>query len=841
MKQIYLVDGNSFVYRAFFATPYLSNSKGMPTNAIYAFINMLKKLISERKPEGLVVVWDSRVPSFRVQISAEYKATRPPMPGNLSLQFPYVKAIVDAMGIPTLEKEGFEADDIIATLVRRLEKEDARVIVVTSDKDIMQLACDSVTIFDSMKNMDMGREEVAEKFGIDPCLIPDFLALAGDTSDNIPGVPGIGEKTARDLISTFGALEDIYAHVDEVKKPSVRQKLLDNRDRAEMSKQLATLHVDVPLDIRLEGMVVSDPDLVELRRIYRDLEFTSLYREIKVEEEASGHEEVATSDELSREAVGVVASIQGRCPYDVVLDRFALSDGNKVFYSEKMDELFGALSRARNAAVHNLKPLYLAAVKHDVDLTCALFDTMLAVYLINPARKEYSIQSILSELLGVDMNGDDQREALVRSAFHLPRLKEELLRRLDEMGLRDLFYDIEMPLVEVLARMECLGVRVDRKALLDLSRDFDGRLNKIIAHIYELAGETFNINSPQQLVRILFHRFNLPVIKKTKTSLSTDNEVLQTLSDLHPLPREILEYRMLTKLKSTYVDSLQTLIHQATGRIHASFNQMVVATGRLSSSDPNLQNIPIKGIEGKKIREAFIPEDGFLFVSSDYSQIELRVLAHISEDELLVEAFRNDEDIHNRVASEVFRVDPDNVTPAMRRTAKVINFGIVYGISGFGLAKELGVGPKEAQAYIDAYFERHTGIRAYIERTVAEAREKGFVRTLFGRIRYIPELSNSDTNVRQFGERTAMNTPIQGTAADIIKMAMVNIYRKMRERGYRSRLILQIHDELVFEIPEAEMEEMETLIRQEMEHVCDLQVPLKVSIGRGKNWAEAHD
>jgi DNA polymerase I len=384
-------------------------------------------------------------------------------------------------------------------------------------------------------------------------------------------------------------------------------------------------------------------------------------------------------------------------------------------------------------------------------------------------------------------------------------------------------------------------VKVERKALAVLSRDFDSRLNGIVAKIYDLAGETFNINSPQQLVQILFHRLNLPPIKKTKTSLSTDNEVLQTLSDLHPLPKEILEYRMLTKLKSTYVDSLHTLIHPESGRIHASFNQMVVATGRLSSSDPNLQNIPIKGVEGKKIREAFVPEEGFLLVSSDYSQIELRVLAHISEDELLIDAFRNDQDIHSRVAQEVFRVGPDDVTSAMRRTAKVINFGIVYGISGFGLSKELGVSPREAQIYIDVYFERHRGIKDYIDRIVAEAKEKGFVRTLFGRIRYIPELSNADINVRQFGERTAMNTPIQGTAADIIKMAMVNIHRRIRDAKSRTRLIMQIHDELVFEVPVGEIQDMEELIRAEMENVCPLRVPLKVSVGKGKNWAEAHD
>ena len=841
MKRIFLVDGNSFVYRAYFATPYLSNSKGMPTNAIYAFINMLKKLRAEKKPDGLVVVWDSKVPSFRVQISEQYKATRPPMPGNLSLQFPFVKDIVEKMGVPTLEMEGFEADDIIATCVRRLEKEDVEVVVVTSDKDLMQLACDSVTIFDSMKNAMMKTAEVAEKFGIDPCLIPDYLALAGDTSDNIPGVPGIGDKTARELVSTFGPIDEIYAHVDDIKKPALRQKLTENRDRADLSKRLATLHVDVPLDIDLEGMTVREPDLSELRKVYRDLEFTSLYKEIKGGDEEAGVEEAASLEAIAAHAMAVVAGIEGRCPYDVVFKRLAVSDGKGVFYSEKEEDLFAVLASPRDVIVHNLKPLILAAIRAGIDPHPRFFDTMLALYLINPSRKDYGLEGILDEFFDVEIAGDGGKQSFGKGAFYLPRLREELERRLGEMGLSDLFFNIEMPLVEVLAHMECLGVRVDRRALASLSRDFDSRLNAIVTKIYDLAGETFNINSPQQLVRILFHKLDLPPVRKTKTSLSTDNEVLQTLSDLHPLPAEILEYRMLTKLKGTYVDALPTLIHQSTGRIHAAFNQMVVATGRLSSSDPNLQNIPIKGVEGRKIREAFVPAEGFLLVSSDYSQIELRVLAHVSKDELLADAFRNDEDIHNRVASEVFKVDPASVTPAMRRTAKVINFGIVYGISGFGLSRELGVSPREAQAYIDAYFERHRGIREYIERVVAEAREKGFVRTLFGRIRYIPELKNADVNVRQFGERTAMNTPIQGTAADIIKMAMVNIHRKIKEQNRRSRLIMQIHDELVFEVPADEIEEMEAMIRHEMEHVCPMSVPLKVSVGKGRNWAEAHD
>jgi DNA polymerase-1 len=841
MKRIYLVDGNSFVYRAFFATPYLSSSKGMPTNAIIAFVNMIRKLINEKKPDGLVVVWDSKAPSFRAQLSEDYKATRPPMPGNLSLQFPYVKTIVELMGIRTIEKEGFEADDIIATLVRRLETEDLEVVVVTSDKDLMQLVGDSVTIYDSMKNAVMQKEEVSEKFGIDPCLISDFLALSGDTSDNIPGVPGIGDKTARELVSTYGGLDDIYGHIDEIKKPSGRQRLIDNRDRAYLSKELATLRLDVPIDIDQEGMGLREPDLPELRKMYRELELTSLYKEIKTDEEDGfPMEEAGSIDDLGKTSLFMLARTRGRCPYDLVVDLFAVSDGKAVFVSEDEDDLFAAVAGAEEMAIHNLKPLYVGAAKRAIDLKPRFFDTMLAVYLINPSRKDYGIEGVLSEYLNVDINGEGERQSIARSASCLGLLKDELSRLLGEKGLSRLFYDIEMPLIEVLAEMECYGVRVDRSALAALSRDFDSRLNGIVSRIYDIAGETFNINSPKQLVRILFNKLNLPPVKKTKTSLSTDNEVLQTLSDLHPLPAQILEYRMLAKLKSTYVDSLHTLIHQVTGRIHTSFNQMIVATGRLSSSDPNLQNIPIKGVEGKKIRAAFVPDEGFILLSSDYSQIELRVLAHISGDKLLIDAFRNDQDIHSRVAQEVFGVDADHVTPEMRRTAKVINFGIVYGISGFGLSKELGVGPREAQEYIDAYFARHAGIRAYIEKTVAEAREKGFVRTLFGRIRYIPELANSDVNVRQFGERTAMNTPIQGTAADIIKMAMVNIHHKIKEKRSLTRLIMQIHDELVFEVPETEVPETEELIRYEMENVCPLSVPLKVSIGKGSNWAQAH-
>jgi DNA polymerase-1 len=842
MKRLFLIDGNSYVYRAFFATPHLSNSKGMPTNAIYAFINMLKKLRNEQKPDGLVVIFDSKAPSFRMEISNEYKAQRPSMPSNMSIQFPYIKMIIKGMGIPVLEKEGFEADDVIATLVRKVGHADDHVYIVTSDKDMMQLVSDSVTICDTMKNAMLGEKEVVEKFGISPRRIADFLALSGDTSDNIPGVAGIGDKTARDLLTEFESIEDIYDHLERVQKPVMREKLRASRDMAFMSKSLATLRTDVPLNDEETDLAFREQDNKGLRSIFRELEFMGLYREIPAESESERPVwgPLALHD-VAGKSIALLCAISGRCPYDVQIGGFALSDGKGIFHSNDEEELFRALDEASDVIVHNAKPLWIDAKKKGRAIDRPLFDTMLAVYLINALRKEYSLETILEEFIDVAVQRGEDEEGLTSRVPYLIELGDVLQEKMKAMEVLDLFFRVEMPLVEVLAHMECAGVKVDRHILHDLSRDFDKRLATIMKKVHELAGEPFNINSPQQLSHILFDRLNLPPVKKTKTSFSTDNEVLQILSEQHPLPAEILEYRTLAKLKGTYIDTLHTFIHPQSGRIHASFNQMVVATGRLSSSDPNLQNIPIKGVEGRKIREAFIAEEGFLLLSSDYSQIELRVLAHMSQDEVLVNAFLTDEDIHAAVAQDVFKVSPSEVTGAMRRSAKVINFGIVYGISGYGLSRELGVGPKEAQAYIDRYFERHRGVKAYIERTMEEARENGFVRTLFGRVRYIPEIHNQDMSVRQFGERTAMNTPIQGTAADIIKMAMVAIYRRMKEKRVASRLIMQIHDELVFEVREDEMELMEEIVRHGMEHACELCVPLKVTMGKGKNWALAHD
>lgn len=862
-KRVFLVDGNSYLYRAFYATPYLSNSKGLPTNAAYAFLNMIKKLLNEEKPDTLVVVFDSKVPSFREEISKDYKSQRPPMPDNLSTQIPYVKALVEAMGLPMLEQEGFEADDIIGTVVERLKGHDADIYIVTSDKDMMQFVSDRVSIVDTMKGIRMGVGEVEEKMGLKPSLVTDYLALAGDASDNIPGVPGVGDKTARELISTLGSLEDIYANLDRVERPSLKEKLLQGKDLAFMSKQLATIRLDVPIDTDIETLTQRPPDMKRLKGLYRQLEFTSLYKETKSGSEQKRIPDEIELDRLDRESVALMVNFRGRNNRDTTLDHFAAFDGKGAFFSDQERDLLNITLDAGALTTHNLKPLLVLAMQNDrgpgadafsgQDLfqtparhadhfldPAHCFDTMLAAYLVNPLRKDYSISALIEEYLDVEITAGDPKQRTMDAVQYLFELKDLFLETMKEVGLIDLFDHIEMPLVEVLAAMEHTGVKVDRGRLLDLSRDFDGQLNTLIKDIYALAGEPFNINSPQQLQKVLFETLRLPPQKKIKTGYSTDTEVLEILSAFHPLPREILEYRMFTKLKNTYIDVLPTLINPRTGRIHASFNQMVVATGRLSSSDPNLQNIPIRGEEGMKIREAFVPEDGYILMSSDYSQIELRVLAHISQDPLLVETFLKDEDIHTRVAGEVFKVPAGEVTHDMRRTAKVINFGIIYGISSYGLSKQLGVHPKDAQKYIDDYFEKHRGVRQYIDGVLEEARNTGFVRTLVGRLRYIPELTNPDANVRQLGERAAMNTPIQGTAADIIKMAMVNIFRRIKEGRLASRLIMQIHDELVLEVKEEETGIMEEIVRFEMENAITLSVPLRVSLGKGKSWAEAH-
>ncbi len=838
-KRVYLVDGNSYLYRAFYATPHLSNSTGIPTNAIYAFVSMIKKLRNNENPDTLIIIFDSRGPSFREEIFGDYKAQRPPMPDNLSLQIPYVKKIIDAMGLPVLEKEGFEADDIIATITEHFKAhDDVITFIVTSDKDMMQLVGDRVRIFDSMKNILIGEAEVVEKFGVAPVNIVDYLSLCGDSSDNIPGVPGIGGKTARELVSTMGSVEDIYGNLEKVGRRSVKEKLIAGKEKAELSKKLATLKYDVPVETGVENLSQRAGDPEALRNIYRELEFTTLYREIRIEGAVKKEVIEKTLAELRTDRVAVVASFQGKNAGNLRLDTFAASDGEGVFLSTNKEDLLALFSAAREIIAHNVKPFFIVA--GDALRERKVFDTMLAAYLVNPMRKDHTLGAILEEYLDTETGAIDTASSLRDMAGHLTGLADTLSAKMEALALSDLFFKTELPLVEVLADMELAGVRVDRKKLNELSREFDGRLTGIVKDIYSHSDGPFNINSPQQLSRVLFDTLGLTPVKKTKTGYSTDTEVLETLSAGHPLPGKVLEYRTLTKLKNTYIDVLPTLISPHTGRIHTTFNQMVVATGRLSSSDPNLQNIPIRGEEGLKIRQSFVPDDGHMLLSSDYSQIELRVLAHLSKDPELIETFHRNEDIHSTVAQGVFGVGADGVTQDMRRVAKVINFGIIYGMSAFGLAKELGVPQREAQHYIDGYFDRHRAVRAFMDNVIEQAREKGFVKTLFGRTRFLPEMNNSDQSVRQLGERAAMNTPIQGTAADIIKLAMINIHRAIRQRKLSSRLILQIHDELLFEVVRDEADTMENMVMHEMENVISLDVPLTVSIGRGHSWAEAH-
>ncbi len=834
-KRLFLVDGNSFLYRAYFATPYLATSRGLPTNATYAMTNMILKLLKEKKPDFLLVIFDSKVPSFRHAISREYKAQRKPMPQSLSVQIPYVKSIIEALGIPIIEIEGYEADDIIGTIVEKMRNEPLEIYIVTGDKDLMQVVRNNVYIYDTMRNMIYGEREVFERFGVGPSQICDFLALAGDSIDNIPGVPGIGKKTAQILIEKFGTIEKIYERIEEIDKDSIREKLLKGKEAAFLSKELATIRRDVEIG-ELDLNAKKEPDLKKLKSLFRELEFSSLYKEIQIEEHVELRWDEIEVEKIGLEKVSVFANFQTGPGQFPKLSSFAIYDGQKVSYSEKREEMERILNGAKELVLHNSKDFLLAGFDLDLNKT---FDVMLSSYLLNPLKKDLTPSAVISEYLEIDIKGESGKAQYFEIAKALHKLKEVLTLKMEELDLKSLYYNVEMPLVEVISEMEKTGIKLDPVKLMDFSRELGDRIERLTKSIYELSGVEFNLNSPQQLSKVLFHILKLRPVKRTKKGYSTDMEVLEELIDEHPIVRLLLEYRTLSKLKSTYIDTLPGWINPKTKRIHASFNQMNVATGRLSTSNPNLQNIPIRGEEGKKIREAFIAEEGFLLMSSDYSQIELRILAHLSKDEALLDAFMRGEDIHNEVAAQFFGVKKEEITPDMRRVAKVVNFGIIYGISAYGLAKELGISQGEAQRYIDEYFKVHKGVKEYMERVVKDAEEKGYVKTLYGRIRYIPELFSPDPKVRQLGIREAMNTPIQGTAADIIKLAMVNIHRRKKSLGLSSRLVLQIHDELLFEVKEEEKEIMEELVKEEMEKVVNLIVPLKVSLGFGKNWAEA--
>ena len=860
---IVLVDGSNYIYRAFYAIPLLTNSKGFPTNAIYGFTNMLLKLLRDLAPDYIVMTFDLKGPTTRHEEFADYKATRKPMPDDLIPQIPFIKDVVRGFSISVLEKQGVEADDIIGTLTVQASKRGWRTAVISGDKDLMQLVDENVTMIDTMKDKTYDVAAVKERFGVGPDKVVEILGLMGDTSDNIPGVPGIGPKTAQRLIEEYGSVEEVIKNSENLRNVKLRETFRTYAEQARLSHQLASIRKDIEIDFDLQDAAIKEPDKEILSRLFSEFEFSSLLQEIKRDTEKVAKEYKQVLDKKSLEELVALLQNSREISCEVVWEKnpptdligIAVSDGSDAFYVPlghtnaqtqlPAKEVFAALAPVLSDSKikkygHDLKNtlVFLAALAVDMQ---AAEDVMLAAYLLNPAKNSYELAELAWEYLHEQVptpndvaggKGKTYPLALVpvekmtayagERADAIFALAPTLAAKLKKIDAIDLFREVEMPLLYVLTAMEKKGVLVDTSLLKQMSVELGQLLSISEEKIFRLAGEKFNINSPKQLQIIFFEKLKLPPGKKTKEGFSTDVDVLSYLALSHELPAEILAYRSLAKLKSTYVDALPALINPQTGRIHTSYNQTVTATGRLSSSNPNLQNIPIRTLEGKRIRQAFIAAPDCLLISADYSQIELRVLAHLSEDETLLEAFSSGEDIHSRTASDIFGVFPQMVNADMRRQAKVINFGILYGMSAFGLARELGVSMKLAQEYIDGYFQRYKKVRIYLDGILEGARRDGFVCTLLNRRRYLPELKSKIPSVRQFAERMAINTPIQGTAADLIKVAMVNIAHLLSKKNLAARLIMQVHDELVVEAPVAEKEEVMKLVKKEMEEVIKL-------------------
>ncbi len=858
-SKLYLVDGMSHVYRAFYAIQGLTARDGQPTNAVYGFTNMLRKLISEEKPEYLGVAVDVPGPTIRHEKFADYKATRRPMPDDLIVQIPSILEVCSVLQVPVLSHQGYEADDVIGTLTQKATAAGLVVVIVTIDKDMYQLVDDRVTILDT-RNMDrLDADRVEEKFGVPPKLMVDVLSLVGDSSDNVPGAPGIGAKGAVQLISEYGSLDRLLEHRDEIKRKTYRESLQNFEDQIRDSQELVTIHRDLPLELNLDDLRMTEPNQEEARRLFSDLEFVSLLEDLlpqRTADEAnyrqiSSWAEVADLN-LENRSLAVQVSSHGQ-----TLDGlgFSLEKGEGYWLE---DSLLATPARflewASGAGVwvsHDLKILVNFCQDRWLHPAGRLQDPMLMAYLLNPNHKDFSLSKLAIEYLHYrydpapggqqDLFSQQDGRVLAEASDLALQLTQALEPKLTELGLIPLLEEIEIPLVRVLAEMERTGVQVDSALLSQMSSVRKAEIAELEARIFELAGIEFNLNSPKQLAEVLFEELGLPQPRKTRKAghYSTGVEVLEKLGQEHEIAQRILEYRELSKLKSTYLDALPRLVNPESGRIHTSYNQMVAATGRLSSSNPNLQNIPIRTESGRQIRRAFIPEDGFEMLAADYSQIELRVMAHLSGDEVLVDAFRKGEDVHARTAREVFGPIADLEPSEFRRRAKVINFGIIYGLSAFGLAQSLTIGRKEAQKFIDEYFERYRGVKKWIEQTLEQARTQGYVTTLFGRIRPIPEIRSRNWNLRGFGERTAINAPIQGTAADLIKKAMVAISEALASSSSKARMILQVHDELVLEVPKEEIDEVAQLVRSKMEEAVQLDVPLKVDLAKGPTWFDA--
>ncbi|MCY7814927.1 DNA polymerase I [Bacillus haynesii] len=874
-KKLVLVDGNSLAYRAFFALPLLSNEKGIHTNAVYGFTTILMKMLEEEKPTHMLVAFDAGKTTFRHKTFKEYKGGRQKTPPELSEQLPFIRELLDAYQISRYELENYEADDIIGTLAKSAEKDGFEVKIFSGDKDLTQLATEGTTVAITKKGITdveyYTPEHVREKYGLTPEQIIDMKGLMGDSSDNIPGVPGVGEKTAIKLLKQFHTVEELLSSIDEVSGKKLKEKLEEFKEQALMSKELATITTEAPLEVTLDSLGYEGFDREAVVKLFKDLGFNSLLERIGEEpgeKEEEQFEEINVkiktdiTDDLFASPASLVVEQLGDNYHEAPILGFSIVNEHGAFFipeetavqSDRFKEW--AEDESKKKWVFDAKRAAVALRWRGIELKGAEFDVLLAAYIINPGHSYDDVASVAKEhqlhIVAADeaVYGKGAKQAvpeekeladhLARKAKAISLLREKLLDELEKNEQLDLFEALEMPLAHILGEMESIGVQVDVDRLKKMGEELSAKLAEYEKKIHESAGETFNINSPKQLGVILFEKLGLPAVKKTKTGYSTSADVLEKLRDKHVIIEDILHYRQIGKLQSTYVEGLLKVIKKDSHKVHTRFNQALTQTGRLSSTDPNLQNIPIRLEEGRKIRQAFVPsQKGWLIFAADYSQIELRVLAHISKDKNLIEAFTNDMDVHTKTAMDVFHVSEEEVTPAMRRQAKAVNFGIVYGISDYGLSQNLGITRKEAAAFIERYFHSFQGVKEYMEETVQEAKQRGYVTTLLSRRRYIPELTSRNFNLRSFAERTAMNTPIQGSAADIIKKAMIDMADKLKEKNLQAKLLLQVHDELIFEAPEDEIKVLEKLVPEVMEHALELDVPLKVDCSSGPSWYDA--
>ena len=890
-KKLYLIDGSSYIFRAFFGVrQQLSTSNGFPTNALYGFINMLQKVIRDEKPDYLVVAFDSPDKTFRHKIYPNYKANRDAPPEELSRQFPYFEPLVTAYGLSSIRRPGFEADDIIGTLAKKGQQKGLDIVIVSGDKDMMQLISPHIYMLDTMKNKKFMDKEVAEKFGVQADKVVEVMGLMGDSSDHIPGVTGVGPKTAAELIRKFGSIESLYKRIDEVEKKNLKEKLERDKENAFMSRELVSIDTEMDLEFNSDLMILGKIDSVKLKKMFEEFEFVSFLEGMQdrtansLEVDRSEYKTILTEksfndliESLAKKksfAFDVETTSKRPVWARLVGISFSFNDGN-AFYLPLAHRYLGAPEQLEFEVVreklkqvfedksikkcgHNIKYDLIVMSNEGIALDGVDFDTMIASYLLNPSSRGHGLDALTMEYFGhknltyKEMTGTGSKEIgfdeveVGRATEYAAedsdmtwRLKGKLQPQLKDSTLK-LYKEIELPLLEVLAEIELNGVYIDRKHLTELSSKIDKKLLRLEKDIYVLADEQFNINSPKQLSVILFEKLKLPVVKKTKTGYSTDVSVLGQLALKHKLPEQVLSYRQLAKLKSTYVDALPGEIFKNTGRVHTSFNQTVAATGRLSSSNPNLQNIPIRSDMGKEIRKAFTAEEDNMLLSADYSQIELRILAHLSKDKALKRAFDKGEDVHARTAADIFGGSIGQVDEKSRRMAKAVNFGIIYGLSAFGLSRQLNISRRDAQDFIDQYFSLYSSVKDFMGNTITEARECGYTMTMFHRRRYLPDLKSDNRQVRESAERIAINSPIQGSAADLIKVAMIRLSRNLKKIKLNSKMILQVHDELLFECPVQEKKEIESLVRKEMEGAYSLSVPLVVDIGWGKNWNEAH-